>query len=112
MYAHKVALYINSFCRMSSPNEDCAKLASMMASGEWIDCFDHLGDGSHKYLPEDKLNQDLGLQPDKGVYGYWRMKDGSALLLTCKGPLAWWSGKSEDKAEWGQYAFKEAAKVG
>lgn len=76
-------------------------LASTMANGEIIDAFDHKGGGSHKYIPADRLSEELGEPAGAGVYGFWQMKDGSYLLRTCHGALAHWSGKAEDKAEWG-----------
>jgi hypothetical protein len=98
-YAQIAAQYITAWCRATyAKNPD--KMGSTMANGGMIDCFDHRGHGSHKYIPADKLTEDLGERQGAGVYGYWAMNDGSYLLLTCRGDLAWWSGKNEDKAQW------------
>lgn len=76
------------------------RMASTVANGHMMDVFDHKGHGSHKYIPADKLTADLGLPEGAGVYGYWQMYDGSYVLLTCQGPLAWWDGRADSKAEW------------
>lgn len=75
-------------------------MESTVCNGGLIDVFDHTGYGTHKYIPADRLTAELGMPEGAGVYGFWGMKDGSYLLLTCRGPLAYWSGKAEDKAEW------------
>lgn len=99
MYAKIAADYIHVWCRATFPERN-EGMGSTMANGEMIDVFDHRGHGSHKYIPADKLTADLEEPVGAGVYGYWLMADGSYLLLTCKGPLAYWSGKAEDKASW------------
>jgi hypothetical protein len=76
-----------------------AEMASTIANGEIIDVFDHQGGGSHKYIPADRLTQDLGEPLGAGVYGYWKMYDDSYLLRTCDGRLAYWDGTSDGKAE-------------
>ena len=63
--------------------------ASTLANGSIIDAFDHKGHGSHKYIDADRWTEDLGMEQGAGVYGFWIMKDGSYLLLTCKGRLAY-----------------------
>lgn len=98
-YAQIAAQYIHAWCR-ATYTKDPDRMASAMANGEMIDVFDHIGYGTHKYIPAAKLSHDLELTEGSGVYGYWRMKDGSYLLLTCPGALAWWSGKDEDEARW------------
>lgn len=98
-YARTAAQYITAWCR-ATYKENPDRMGSTMANGEMIDCFDHRGHGSHKYIPADRLTQELGEPEGSGVYGYWAMNDGSYLLLTCRGDLAWWSGKDEDKARW------------
>lgn len=64
-------------------------MGSTWANGSWIDAFHHNGYGSHKYIDADRWTQDLGMRVGAGVYGFWAMKDGSYLLLTCKGPCAY-----------------------
>lgn len=98
MYANTAAEYIKAWC--AATFNDAARMESTMANGGMIDAFDHVGGGSYKYIPVEKLNQDLGLPNGAGVFNYWKMKDGSYLLRTCEGPLAVWSGKAEDAAFW------------
>lgn len=101
-YAEIAANYIHGFCRTTWPNDaEPLNMGSTVANGSYIDVFDHKGGGSHKYIPADKLTEDLGETQGAGVFGYWLMGDDSYLLRTSKGPLAHWSGKIEDKAEWG-----------
>jgi hypothetical protein len=103
-YAKIAADCINLMCiemfKDNAPRSP-VQMASTMANGEVIDAFDHQGGGTWKYIPADKLTLDLNERPGAGVYSYWHMKDGSYLLRTCHGALAHWSGKAEDKAEWG-----------
>lgn len=103
-YARKAAAYINAFARMTFPADIDARMASDIANGSYIDCFDHDGGGSHKYIPADRLTRDLGEREGAGVFGYWHMKDGSYLLRTCHGALAYWSGVEGEAAEWGDFA--------
>jgi hypothetical protein len=112
-YARVAAGYINAWCALkfvltNGQGRDGASMASTMANGSMIDAFDHQGGGSHKYIPADRLTADLGEPAGAGVFGYWRMKDGSYLLRTCRGPLAWWSGGKEEHAEWGDFSGVEA----
>lgn len=97
MYANTAAQYIKAWC--AATFNDADRMESTMANGGMIDAFDHVGGGSHKYIPVEKLNEDLGLRQGAGVFNYWKMKDGSYLLRTCDGPLAVWYG-GEEKAFW------------
>lgn len=105
MYAKIAALYVHAYCRETlKPRHENDKahgtaMATTIANGEFMDVFDHKGGGTHKYIPTEKLNNDLGFPQGAGVFGYWLMGDGSYLLRTCDGPLCVWSGKEEDKAE-------------
>lgn len=106
MYARLAAMYIHSYCRQKWPTVEDGKdhlhgtnMASTMCQGSWIDVFDVASSGTHKYIPTHKLNEDLGLRQGAGVFGYYRFKDGSYLLMTCDGPLAYWSGNADDKAK-------------
>ena len=106
-YAQVAADQINAFCRMQWPNDGDARMASTWCNGSVIDAYDHEGHSTHKYINADQFTQDLGEPQGAGVYGAWRMKDGSLLLLTCKGPLAWAPPYVEGeprKAEWGKFA--------
>jgi len=98
-YAQIAAQYIHAWCRATYETEP-DRMASTMAIPGLMDVFNHTGYGTHKYIPADKLNHDLELAQGAGVYGYWHMNDGSYLLLTCPGALAWWTGKAEDEAQW------------
>lgn len=103
MYAKIAALYITAYCRETFKDKNGKlgeDMGSALANGEMIDVFDHKGYGTHKYLPAEKLTKDLGEPVGAGVYGFWLMADGSYLLRTCRGKLAYWGGKPEDKAEW------------
>ena len=98
-YAATAAQLITALCRAYYTNNPDA-MGSSMANGSIINAFDHSGYASHKYIPADRLSQDLGERPGAGVYGFWQMKDKSCLLVTCRGDLAWWSGDIADKAQW------------
>lgn len=99
MYADVAARYIAIYCR-ELYGKDSEGMESHMANGSMIDVFDHKGHGSHKHIPADRLTQELGMPEGAGVYGYWLMADGSYLLLTCPGRLAFWSGKEGEPAQW------------
>jgi len=109
-YARQAASQINAYCQMKwkdDPKFAGARMASTWANGSVIDAYDHDGYGTHKYIAADKFTKDLGEPAGAGVYAYWGMKDGSLLLLTCKGPLAWAPKFEEGKervAEWGEFA--------
>lgn len=94
-YAQTAANLINTYCRVTF--NDMA-MASGAVAGTMIDAFDVTDSGSHKYIPADRLSADLGAKPGSGVYGYWKMSDGSYVLQTCEGPLAWWDGQDDHKA--------------
>src|SRR5687768_12598592 len=98
MYAKIAAEYISGWCVGVFNNP--AEMESTVADGSMIDVFDHHGYGSHKYIPADRLTEELGMEKGAGVFGYWKMADGSYLLRTCEGRLAFWSGNDDEKAEW------------
>ena len=69
--------------------------------------FETESSGTHKYIPTERLNTELGLPQGGGVYGYWKFKDrqrydgekyvdipesGGYVLLTCDNGLAVWAG--------------------
>jgi hypothetical protein len=78
-----------------------ATMGSTWAGSRAMDAFDHKGYSSSKYLPEDKLNADLGQPEGAGVFGSYLMGDGSRLLRTCNGRLAYWDGTDTGAAHWG-----------
>lgn len=89
MIAERAYLLIESFCAHNF-REGKALESQMVAT--FINCFDVQDCGSFKYIPTDRLNADLGLPNDAGIFGYVRFTDESYLLQTCDGPLAIWSG--------------------
>jgi hypothetical protein len=97
MYAKFAAKYAKAYSRATFKNPD--RMESTFCTLGFLDVFDIVSVGSHKYIPVRKLNEDLGLPQGGGVYNYAKFSDGSYLLYTCEGPLAYWSGKSEEKAE-------------
>lgn len=99
MDARVAAETLNAYCLVFYND---INMASTAANGSTIDAYDHKGHGTHKYIPAEKLTADLGEPEGAGVFAYWLMRDGSYLLRTCKGPLAFWSGDHNDKAEWGE----------
>lgn len=102
-YAQVAAELLNAYCAVTfAADKNPMGMASTMANGCVIDAFDHKGGGSHKYIPADRLTDDLEQPRGGGVYGYWKMQDDSYLLRTCDGRLAWWTGKDEDRAQWGE----------
>lgn len=103
MLAQVAGIYVHAYCKVTfvaGPKGPAETMASTVMVGSFLDVFDHKGWSTHKYIPADKLTQDLGEPKGAGVYGSVLMADGSHVLATCKGPLAYWSGKPEDKAEW------------
>lgn len=107
-YARVAASVTNAWCVLKF---DDVKMASTIFNGSYADAFDHTGYGTHKYIPADRLTRDLGEREGAGVYGFWHMKDGSYALLTCDGAMAWWSGKDEDAAQWGECAREPMKQV-
>ena len=116
-YARVAAGQINAYCALKFPQkpEDKRKMGSGMAStwtnGSVIDSYDHTGYGTHKYIAADEFTRQLGEPEGAGVYAYWGMKDGSLLLLTCRGPLAWappYVDGVERIAQWGEFSGMEA----
>lgn len=82
---------------------DDPKMESMVAPTV-IECFNIKDSGTHKYIPAKRLSEDLGMKESEGVYGYWKFSDGSYLLKTCPGRLAYWSGSEWDMAQWSEPA--------
>ncbi len=106
-YAEVAADQMNAFCAMQWPEDRGAGMASTWANGCNIDAYDHEGGGSHKYIDAKKFTQDLKQPEGAGVFSYWRMKDGSLLLRTCAGPLAWVPAYKEGEervAKWGKFS--------
>lgn len=106
-YARTAAAHINAYCRMKWPDKLGRSKASELANWDTIDAYDHEGGGSHKYIDADWLTEKLGMEKGAGVFGYWLMKDGSVLLRTCRGPLAWVGPFVEGKEReisWGEFA--------
>lgn len=105
-YARTAAAQINAYCRLKWPEKGYANMASTWCNGSVIDAYDHTGHMTHKYFPSDKITEMLGEPIGAGTYGAWNMKDGSLLLRTCKGPLAW-AAKNEAgelEVQWGEFA--------
>lgn len=98
MYAKIAGMYVKAHC--ATTFKDPAGMESTALRGGYVDVFDHKGFGTHKYIPADRLSDELGEPRGAGVYGSFLMGDGSHLLVTCKGPLACWSGKDDEKATW------------
>jgi hypothetical protein len=86
------------FCRAISKErfpDDWRNMETLCV--DWLASIDAAVDaGSHKYIPAERLNNDLGLPQGAGVYNYRKYVDGSYLLLTCRNGLAIWDGS--DKA--------------
>jgi hypothetical protein len=104
MSAAKIAaLYVHAWCRQTFPPKDdrdrSVNMASTVLTGGFLDVFDFKDHGTHKYIPTERLNSELGFEQGAGVYGYVKMHDGSYLLMTCDGPLATWSGVEGEVAE-------------
>ena len=70
--------------------------ATTVFNGDQLDCFDISETGSHKHIPVDSLDGQLGLPKGAGVYGYVKFADNSYALTLCGGRLAYWTGKDED----------------
>ena len=98
MYAKIASKYMQTFCQATF--KDPERMESTMFQGGMLDCFDIIDTGSHKYIPAERLNEELGLPQGGGVYNYVKFSDNSYLLLTCEGKTAYWSGKENEKAEW------------
>lgn len=99
MLANQFAQLVIAYCAHNFPKDSLGMekhQANSLAGSRLIDCTC----GTHKYVPKEKLNADLGLKDGEGVYGYARFQDGSYCLMTCMNGIAVWSGNVEDKAEW------------
>lgn len=107
-YARIAANVTNAWCVLKFND---VNMASTIFNGLWADAFDHRGWSTHKYIPADRLTQELGEPLGAGVYGAWHMKDGSYALMTCSGAMAWWSGKPDDAAQWGECAKEPMKQV-
>lgn len=94
-YAQTAVMATNAYCRELYNDVD---MGSTHFNGIWADAFDHRGYASHKYIDKNKYNEQLGMKRGAGVYGYWAMEDGSNVLCTCKGELAYTD--AEDNAHW------------
>lgn len=90
----------HALCRELFPDKG-ASMASTMFNGSIADVFDSKERATHKYIPAERLTQDLGEARGAGVYGYCKMWDGSYVLLTCNGRLAHWTG-GDEAAIWGE----------
>jgi len=88
------------FCRAISKErfaDDWQKMETYCV--DWLASIDAATDaGSHKYIPTERLNGQLGLRQGAGVYGYRKYADGSYLLLTCDNGLAHWDGTEASPA--------------
>jgi hypothetical protein len=98
MYARAAAYYIRALSKTMFNEPD--RMEGHVPSFETLDCFDITDTGSHKYIPADRLSEQLGLPAGGGVYSYVRFSDNSVLLKTCPGRVAYWSGKTEDAPEY------------
>ena len=94
MIAHTIALHIQAYCQVCFPNDPLGmEKHSVITLGSLAE-----SSGSPKYIPADKLSADIGAEQGSGVFGYYRFKDGSYLLLTCYHGVCVWDGKDESKA--------------
>ena len=91
MYATAAVTLLNAYA------EKIGVKPQVLFSGNLLDCFDIAGQGSHKYIPEDRLNAAMGLPSGAGVFGYVKFADNSYVLRLCDGRLASWSGNIEDE---------------
>lgn len=104
-YAARIAVeLVHAWCEKKWPGDgpsDGNKMASFVFDGKFSDVFDFKTFGTHKYIPTEKLNKDLGRPEGDGVFAYVKMYDDSLVLMTTSGLLAHWSGREADAAEWG-----------
>ena len=72
--------------------DDAKGMSTMMMSmiANLADC----SYGTHNYIPQDKLNQELGLPNGAGVFAYYKFDDDSYVLLTCNDGLAIWKNQT------------------
>ena len=108
MKARLAAIIVLEHCKTVWP-DDWLGMAKhdfeMLAAGEIFDITDS---GTHKYIPTERLNTELGLPQGGGVYGYHKFRDrkrmnaegkwedvpgsGGYVLVTCSHGLAVWEG--------------------
>lgn len=67
-YAQIAAQYITAWCR-ATYREDPDEMGSTICSGGTIYAFEHVGYVTHKYIPADRLTEELGMPKGAGVYG-------------------------------------------
>jgi len=91
MLAKSVAFCVKSLSQTTSlPLGSCLNLI--------LPVLDFKSEGSHKYVPEDWINEQLQQPAGGGVWGYIKMQDDSYILRLCNG-LATWGGSKEEPPE-------------
>lgn len=86
--AKMAAEFVKAMCLLKFPDDARAMSKHVV---DWLTFADYTT-GTHKYIPSDKLDDLLDLEPGSGVYGFLYFNDGSYILLTCHDGIAWWDG--------------------
>lgn len=89
-------MHVVAYCQIVWPNDP--GMAKSQVDVSAMSFADFIESGSHKYIPADRLTEELGMRKGSGVFGYLKFSDGSYLLKCCNGLLASWAG-DETKPE-------------
>lgn len=87
--AQMAAEFVKAMCLMKFP-EDAKGMSKLVV--DWLTFANIKDSGSHKYVPKDRLNAELGLPEGAGVFGYVMFEDNSYILKTCRDGIAHWDG--------------------
>jgi hypothetical protein len=92
MQAKSAALMIMEVCKNRFPKDSMGMEHYQLDS--MASCFNIVNSGTHKYIPTEQLNADLGIPNGAGVFAYYKFKDGSYILMTCNHGLCVWDGST------------------
>lgn len=87
--ARMAAQFVKHYAEATFPDDAKGMSKHVMDYLTFADIKDR---GSHKYIPTERLNAQLGLPDGSGVYGYLKFADNSYILLTCYAGIAHWDG--------------------
>lgn len=83
-------MHVVAYCQIVWPNDP--GMAATQVDVSAMSFADFIDSGSHKYIPAERLTEELGMVKGSGVYGYLKFSDGSYILKCCDGRLAHWDG--------------------
>lgn len=90
-------MHVVAYCQAVWPNDN--SVFAHQASLSALSFATITSSGSHKYIPADRLSEELGLRQGRGIYGFLEFEDDSILLLCSDGRIAHWDADEESKPE-------------